>query len=296
MNNYCRTLQMTGVILSVGLAACAAPTATPTSIPPTNSATSVSIPLAASSTSVPPTATPIPSTPTALVTSTPRPTATSTPIPLSAQARAFAEPILKAIANRRPDHQDDFGNPKTGWPVLARHDGEFDGEMGYSDGEYLLLASPSTPAQRWIQCWLQVPNLEVSDFVLDLDTRFVTAESLEWESGMFYVHFRAREKDVNSVTLTTDRVAKVGMETREKMATLATFTGDPIRPGANHLQIIARRPQIAVYVNGQPLFMGQDYSPDKGPIILGIANAGKVPLEVHLDNLQVWDISKLSLP
>ena len=294
--NHCRTLQMIGLILSVGLCACAAPAATPPPIPPTIAVTSVSIPPTASSTSVPPTATPIPHTPTALLTSTPRPTATSTPIPLSARALAFAEPILKVIANRPPDYQDDFGNPKTGWPVLARHDGEFDGEMGYSHGEYFLLASPSTPAHRWIHSWLQVPNLEVSDFVLDLDARFVTAESLELKSGMFYVHFRAREKDVNSVTLTTDRVAEVGMETREKTATLATFKGDPIKLGANHLTIIARRPQIAVYVNGQPLYIGQDYSPDKGPVILGVANAGKIPLEVHLDNLQVWNISKLSLP
>jgi hypothetical protein len=283
------TVLMVGVLC---LGACAAPTATPTTI----AAPSVSIPPTATSTSVPPTATPIPRTPTALLTSTPRLIATSTPVPLSAQARAFAEPILKAIANRPPDYQDDFGNPKTGWPVLARHDGEFDGEMGYSDGEYFLLASPSTPAHRWIHSWLQVPNLEVSDFVLDLDARFVTAESLERRSGMFYVHFRARAKDVNSVTLTTDRVTEVGTETREKTATLATFRGDPVKSGANHLRIIARRPQIAVYVNGQPLFVGQDYSPDRGPVILGIANAGKVPLEVHLDNLQVWDISKLSLP
>jgi len=64
--NHCRTLQMIGLILSVGLSACAAArcdtnidSTTAALIPPTISATSVSIPPTASSTSVPPTAMPI---------------------------------------------------------------------------------------------------------------------------------------------------------------------------------------------------------------------------------------------
>jgi len=35
--------------------------------------------------------------------------------PQAEQARAFAEPILAAIANRLPDFEDDFSTPGSGW-------------------------------------------------------------------------------------------------------------------------------------------------------------------------------------
>jgi hypothetical protein len=42
---------------------------------------------------------------------------TPTPDSPADQARAFAEPILAAIADRPPDYEDDFGDPTSGWPT-----------------------------------------------------------------------------------------------------------------------------------------------------------------------------------
>src|SRR5574341_674292 len=87
---------------------------------------------------------------TPLPTQTPGPTATISPpnpqrisatdaatsalTPQAAQARAFAEPILAAIANRPPDYQDDFSDSKSGWPSATYAAGERPGEIGYKDG------------------------------------------------------------------------------------------------------------------------------------------------------------------
>jgi hypothetical protein len=56
--------------------------------------------------------------PSPTLTRTPRPTATNTPIP--AWVTDFAEPILAAIKDRKPDFQDDFSSdePKGWWAPL----------------------------------------------------------------------------------------------------------------------------------------------------------------------------------
>jgi len=77
---------------------------------------------------------------------------------------------------------------------------------------------------------------------------------------------------------------------------LVHFQGPPIRRGveANTLQIIAKGPQIAVVVNGEPLAHARDESFSGGTIILVVCNGGDTPLEVRFDNFEVWDISDLS--
>jgi len=77
--------------------------------------------------------------PLAEATPAPQPTATPTPRPsLAEEARAFAEPILAAIADRPPDYKDDFSDPGSGWSLRQ----STEGEARYEDGEYVAVAAP----------------------------------------------------------------------------------------------------------------------------------------------------------
>ena len=80
------------------------------------------------------------------------------------------------------------------------------------------------------------------------------------------------------------------------------YFGNATRTGTewNHWQIIAKGPQLAVYVNGEPIMylddagFTQDYG--SGRLELNVCNEGDVPSDVRWDNLRIWDISRLPLP
>ncbi|RMD60916.1 hypothetical protein D6833_08940, partial [Candidatus Parcubacteria bacterium] len=116
-----------------------------------------------------------------------------TPVPgsMADQARAFAEPILQAIADRPPDFEDDFSNPGSGWDIGERGPSEDDweyGETGYTDGEYFIAANPGYCREARPHLWP-----EFSDLVLEIDGRFTSGDADVWQ-----VHLR--HKDTNPAT------------------------------------------------------------------------------------------------
>lgn len=251
--------------------------------------------------------------PSVEATPTPQPTATPTPDPLAEQARAFAEPILTAIAGRPPDYQDDFSDPGSGWDVGTRDEKETGwegGETGYADGEYFVRASPAYNVTEWgrITCnsggsWA-LP--EFSDLVIEVDGRFVSGERGDWQ-----VHLRdGREQTLATeasggyaVSISSDGSVNISRyETRNESgetSSLFDARGSFVKRGfeTNHLQIIARGAQIAVLVNGQLVAFATDPDPfERGTVGLVVCNVGDVPLEARWDNLRLWDISNLPLP
>ncbi len=215
-------------------------------------------------------------------TRTPAPTSTPTTHP----AQTFAEPILAAIADRPPDYQDDFSDPKSGWEVIYA-DGRRSLQDGYKDGELVLVANSASAENQIVHTFLQVPSLYVSDFVMEFDFRFASARS-----GHIYVHFRLGDPYA-SLDLATD--GSVWLETKTidggttTEATRVNLTGPN---QANRLRIIVQGPQIALYLNGQPVLVARREI-DKGGIILGIWNSSSTPMQVNFDNFKVWDISDL---
>jgi TolB protein len=208
------------------------------------------------------------------------------------QARAFAEPILKAIADRRPDYQDDFSNPKSGWTIASYAEGERAGESGYKDGEYFLVANPASVQYPAVHSWLEVPAPEVSDFVVEFEARIVSAGD-----GSIYAHFRVQEKNVYAATVATDGQLRLGTETISSSKDLAVTRTDPIKAGqTNRIRIIAQGPQIALYLNGQPMLMTRQEFIDRGGIILGIWNGSRTPMQVNFDNFKVWHIADTTTP
>jgi hypothetical protein len=211
------------------------------------------------------------------------------------QVRAFAEPILATIADRPPDYRDDFSDPGSGWSLRQ----STEGEAGYEDGEYVAVAAPS-----YISGGESSLLPEFSDFVLEVDGRFVSGDDGHWGVGLRRVSGFGTAVGYSVMVRPSGRVEIVRRGAGEKWWTSLTSVRETfIKPGyeTNHLQIIAKGPQIAVAVNGEWATLVTDpyYTTqlEKGTIRLDANNEdGGAPLRVQWDNLRIWDISDLSSP
>ncbi|GEM_PF-3561334 len=250
----------------------------PVSSAPTNAATSETISTAVSSATAP----------TVLA---------ETFSPQAERARAFAEPILAAIADRPPVFEDDFSNPNSGWEISTFDEGERAGEAGYLEGEYFIVAAPASSEYLNRHGYVHVPILQMSDFVLTKDVHFISQDSFDWESGFFYFHFRIGQDGHYGVNLTPNGSGGLDKYTagEERPAILAEFTNAPVDAGSgNQLQVIAHGSQFAVFLNNQLLAFIEDRTLHRGGFVLGIANSGNLPLRMQIDNVKIWDISDLS--
>jgi hypothetical protein len=61
----------------------------------------------------------------------------------------------------------------------------------------------------------------------------------------------------------------------------------------NHVLVVLKGSWIALYVNGRPVGLGYDELWSRGTVGLAAGTGGDTPLEVHFDNLKIWDISGL---
>jgi hypothetical protein len=283
------------------------PTTTPTaSRTPTPTATSTPTPTVTNTPT--PTAT---STPTPTVTNTPTPTATNTPTPTvtntptitptptqtytptpspAQRARAFAEPILASIADRPPDYQDDFSNPGSGWGTGTSDEGQ----GGYKDGRYFVLAKPNAGFATLGDPWF-------ADFVLEVDVHHVSGEGTE--DGWFVILRDWREPSTSPHGFyalkgqPNDGLSHLRMHNRTKDTTTELF--GHLRPRINgaysttHVLVVLKGPWIAVYFNGSPAGIGYDETYRQGKVGMGAGSESGTPIEVHFDNLKIWDISGL---
>lgn len=214
---------------------------------------------------------------------------TNTPDPLVEKTHLFARPILEAIADRPPDYQDDFSDPTSGWDIMSYAGGERSGKVGYEDGEYFLVADAASDQYPNVHSWLQIPGLSVSDFVMEFDFRFIVAGD-----GVIYPSFRLQKKDVYVANIALDGLVSLGIGTAEGVKVLAQTRTDLIRIAKQiHISIIAKGPQIALYLNDHPVLMAYEEFLDHGDVILGIWNGSSTPMQVNFDNFKVWNISNL---
>jgi hypothetical protein len=227
------------------------------------------------------------------------------PVPEQAdQARALAEPILDAIADRPPDYQDDFSNPGSGWGQGAIVDpsGWEEGRVGYADGEYYVRAAqakrrPQSTAPVTCASAVNPPAPAFRDMVLEVDGRFMQIQEGDWQLTID----RHPELERNlSMRFRAERGAWMVSVADGQETDLAEWQGFPIRGGleSNRLQIVVVGPQVALYANGEPALFGVDpyfaESYATGQSGLSVCNFADTPLEARWDNLRIWDISDLS--
>jgi hypothetical protein len=246
----------------------------------------------------------IPPTPT----SSPMPTAT----PIPPWVTDFAEPILKAIENQPPKFQDDFSDPNSNWIVGKQTmnlppEGEVtnpgmyqDGETGYLNGEYFTIAAPKTCIGGF--------NSRVGvyqDFVAEFDVRFISGSEGDWE---FHFHMQDSPRSelyTLNLIIHTDYLEfqkSVKGESPETWGVGRTPGGE-MEGGleSNHIILIVRGTEMAVYANGVPVLhiLDTPYSEKSttGEFSLVTCHMGNdpagEPVEARWDNLKLWDISLL---
>jgi predicted Ser/Thr protein kinase len=227
----------------------------------------------------------------------------ATPLPsMAEQARAFAEPILAAIADQPPDFEDDFSDPASGWNVGTLQNEWEDGERGYADREYFIIASPADGAGgHTCISGTHARQLIFSDFVLDVDGRFISGGVGDWQVQLREWWTGELEGEGKySAGINADGVAYIHRSESGEVFDLVQ--GLPVKRDfeTNSLRIVAVGSQFALYVNGAPALYVNDPGYTErfkaGRTKLLVCHKGVTPLRVHFDNLRIWDISDLALP
>jgi hypothetical protein len=239
-----------------------------------------STPVSPTSIPIPSTSTLIPSTSTPILTTVPPATPTTTSVQVE-QARAFAEPILQAIANRKPDFADDYSTADKGW---------IGGNLEQNE---------SAVVQNGV-ARLEVKEMDVSignqalnrkDFILNVDARvaegdkathlIVNFHNLSGEYWFYVV--------VNSAGSTWNvdkRLAGQQTNLASGQGNVSPF-GEPTR-----ITIVARGPRAAVYLNGKPVAYFEDADFDTpGNTFLFCESLGLAVCE--FDNVEFWDLTKV---
>ncbi|MBN1810232.1 MAG: protein kinase [Anaerolineae bacterium] len=201
----------------------------------------------------------------------------------AADARAFADPVLAAIAGQEPDYADDFSDPASGWPVQsnARQ------ETGYENGVYNVLIKTANTGSG-----LYMDELHgFDDFVAQVDVRWV--DGVSGNTGFLW---RFEQDDPCYGAWIAAPTRSWGMWNRTN--TMENGGGsDHILEGQewNHLTLIVKGEKIALYVNGEPIAFASDDLCHTGGVQFNV-HAGEPNVHVQIDNLKVWDIYDLTLP
>jgi hypothetical protein len=213
------------------------------------------------------------STPTATLTRTPRPTPTATPLPV--WVSDFAEPILSAITNQPPKIQDDFSNNSGGWHCPPWRQQAL---MNFVDSE-LVFGNACTAVRS---------NMAFTDFVLELDERFLQGSSSNW----LRIGFRDQAENPEEFLAYEFQINHDGSfsinwpPTQRKIEITSGITRPESK--SNHILIITKGSHFAFFVNDQPLYYLTDTTIwQKGTISFTAYST------IALDNLKIWDISDL---
>jgi hypothetical protein len=205
------------------------------------------------------------------------------------QARAFAEPILTAIAALPPTYADDFSRPDSGWATAATPPGD---EFGYENGAYVI-SDLNLPCQGGGSETMPL----TLDFVLNVDARFVSG------AGSWTILYRSAPdgRAHYGIQMTTE--GKVTLYKNIGGVHIVVLDPQPIPASAfktgeavNRLTLVARGTKIAALVNNEPLGMVEDNSTGKGGMALlaCVAGGSRQPLRVAYDNLKLWDLTQVS--
>lgn len=213
------------------------------------------------------------STPTFIPTLTPDPTSTTAPVPV--WVADFAEPILSAIANQTPKIDDDFSDNTGGWQCPSWRQ---DAKLDLIDGE--LVFGNACVATR--------SNMAFTDFVLEIDERFLQGSSSNW----LRIDFRdivENPEDHLSYQLQINHNGSFSLNWPPTHKTVEiTFGKTPLESKTNRILIIVKGSRIAFFVDGEPLYYLTDTT---------ISQRGRIKFTAYamiaLDNLKIWDISDL---
>jgi hypothetical protein len=193
------------------------------------------------------------------------------------KARAFGDPILAAIADREPDYADDFSDPTSGWPVQS----DARQETRYEDGAYSVLVKTTDTRAN-----LSVDELRrFDDFVAQVDVRW--GDSTYGNLGLLWRS--ERDEPCYGMSITTG-VKRWDMWNRTTMRVEGFASQIYGRPNWNHLTLIVKGEDIALYINDAPVGFASDDLCRTGGVQLYVFT-GEFGVHAQFDDLRVWDIS-----
>jgi hypothetical protein len=228
-------------------------------------------------TAIPFTATPIPP----LLTTIP-PTPTTNP--LIEQSSAFTKPILQAIANRKPDFEDDFSTANKGWNWMFG--------MGGNDGTFVIEQGVARFRIGQADAFMTNKALNKKDFVLQLDARLAAGNKASQMTVNFHL---LNSNNWFNITLYSGlREWSVTKTWAGQGISLATGS-DNISPISETTQvmIVARGAKYAIYLNNVPIayFEDADFDTSGNTMLFCTAPSQTV---CEFDNVKFWDLSKVT--
>ncbi len=226
----------------------------------------------------------------------PRPTRTTAPTlvqeypketPAPVWVTEFADPILAAVANRKPVFQDDFSIYR-GWrSVMSEVEGYVTAER--MDG-MLFLRLP----ERTEDSFVYNPKLNRTNFVLTLDLRF--SHNLPEDT----VRFQFDQSPDQSITLdlTNNNKWRFQWGAQDNLQSMSgVFKQFP----PEHLPVtfIMRDSECAVFLNDDPLVYSRNCrtsqisQSQEWTVAFRLLRDSSRAVVVNFDNLKLWDLDKI---
>jgi photosystem II stability/assembly factor-like uncharacterized protein len=199
------------------------------------------------------------------------------------QARAFAEPILQAIADRKPDFADDFSTAEKGW--VSEGDPNLE-QIAIENGRLRITVGGLRRLTHVIN-----PAVHFNNFVLMVDA----ITEIQGTNDSPIVAWRGGQ---HTFVLWTSQYS---WETRYCGGTncdpnYASGLDEGITVGkVMQVMIVARGSAFALYLNGNPLAYVDDPTRPPGTLITLTAFSGSESRAtvIAFDNFKIWDISDL---
>ena len=241
-----------------------------------------------------------PTMPTETQTVTPPPTRIAIPTPFPANLKAtpiplwvsdFADPIIAAVANRRPDFQDDFSLNRRWFNVMSGVVRPLYAEI--HDGMLFLKLPEKTRDSIFYN-----PEINHRNFVLTLDLRF------NHDQPDDTVRFQFDQSPDQSIALdlSNNRNWKFQWGFQDNRQSMAGIY-EHFPPEQIPVTIIMQDTRCAVYFNNDPLtYLSNCRTGSTFQSHVWVAsfrllrNTGRAVI-VNFDNLKIWDLDKIpSLP
>jgi hypothetical protein len=219
------------------------------------------------------------STPTATPTLPPTftPTRQATPdrnATAEAEIQTFADPILTDIRNRHPTLETDFSTYSPQWGG--------DSEVTFRDGVMHMISTDGEAGTG--------PSILAANFVLEYEFIPINMAS----SDVVVLIFRQGQDTYYDLGFSLNGFWHIYYNSSGGGHAVSQGQGDKIRLGQKTTVLfIVQDENMALYLNGQPIWFGQDRSQLSGGWFSLLVHSPTGDIAVDFDNIKFWDLNNL---
>lgn len=228
-------------------------------------------------------ASPTPQPMPTLTTTPPLPTPPSSP---ADQARAFAAPILAAIADRPPDFEDDFTTADKGWGLGFPGGPPNGDQLEITDGVVRMTLFEGSEGM------VHHRGLVFKNFVLMVDSRQVSGGYRSSQMVVWGLNDHWGQLAIES----GKRHWFLSKGPSDQWPPRPEGSGDVVSPigETNHILIVARGPQLAIYLNDVPVAYVEDQELDVAHgKSLSFNCGGRPDMVCEFDNIKLWNLDNV---